>query len=110
MMNEPLSPPIGPPGPWGDRRLGVGAGLQPPPNTPKLSPMGLEGRITRIEGAAVAAFVFLLVAFGSGYVLLSNQQAANTAAITGKLDTLSAQVADVKTDVAVLKERTASKL
>lgn len=71
--------------------------------------MGLEGRINRIETAAVGAFIFLIVTFGGGYVLLSNQQAANTAAITSKLDALSAQVGDVKTDVAVLKERTAPK-
>ena len=97
---------VGPPEPWGPRVLGQGQGLKVPPEKPKLSGMAaLEARVNRIEGAAVAAFVFLLVAFASGYLLLSNQQAAQTEKISTKLDVLTAQLGEVRTDVAVIKER-----
>lgn len=65
----------------------------------------IEGRLTRLEGAAVAAFVFLIVAFGSGYVLLSSQINAGTERLAGKLDGVSGSISKLQTDVAVLEER-----
>lgn len=65
----------------------------------------LDSRLTRLEGAAVAAFVFLIVTFGGGYVLLSNQINAGTERLAGKLDGLSGSISRLQTDVAVLDER-----
>lgn len=69
----------------------------------------LEARISRLEGGAVAAVIFLLATFGGGYVLLSNQGNSNTDRLAAKLDTLTEQVAVIRTDAAVLKERSAPK-
>jgi hypothetical protein len=65
----------------------------------------IEGRLTRLEGAAVAAFVFLMATFGGGYVLLSNQMNAGTDRLSAKLDAIAGSVSDLKADVAVLEER-----
>lgn len=65
----------------------------------------IEGRLTRLEGAAVAAFVLLMATFGGGYVLLSNQMSAGTERLSAKLDTISGSISDLKADVAVLDER-----
>lgn len=101
---------VGPPAPWGLRSLGQGQGLKSPPKEPNLSDMAaIEARVSRIESAAVAAFVFLLIAFASGYLLLSNQQAGQTERISAKLDTLTAQIGEVRTDVAMVKERVPEK-
>lgn len=70
------------------------------------SAANLESRLTRLEGAAVAAFVFLIVTFGGGYVLLSNQLNATTARLESKMDTIIGDLSDVKSGVAVLEERT----
>jgi len=65
----------------------------------------LEQRISRLEGAAVAAFVFLIATFGGGYVLLSNQLNDSTQRVEAKLDALIGEVSEVKSGVAVLEER-----
>lgn len=65
----------------------------------------IEGRITRLEGAAVAAFVLLMATFGGGYVLLSNQTNTGFERLSDKLDVISGSVSELKADVAVLDER-----
>lgn len=65
----------------------------------------LDGRITRLEGAAVAAFIFLIVTFGGGYVLLSNQMASGFDRVGGKLDVMSRDIGKTQSDIAVLEER-----
>lgn len=65
----------------------------------------IEGRLTRLEGAAVAAFVLLMATFGGGYVLLSNQMGANTERLSAKLDAIAGSASELKADVAVLDER-----
>ena len=64
---------------------------------------GLEQRVTRIEGAAVAAFVFLIVTFGGGYVLLSNQISSGFERVGDKVDAVSSQVAEVSERTARLE-------
>lgn len=69
----------------------------------------IEKRVTRLEGAAVAAFIFLVVTFGGGYVLLSNQISASTERLADKIETVSKQVSDVDRSVARLEGASESK-
>ena len=50
-----------------------------------------------------AAFVFIIVMFAAGYLSLSSKLDAGFDRIGTKMDTLSAAVGEIKTDVAVLK-------
>lgn|GEM_PF-5012458 len=72
----------------------------------------LEKRISTLEGdhrallvAFGAAFVILIAAFAGGYLALSNQISSGFDRIGNKLDAMSADIAQTKTDVAVLEER-----
>lgn len=108
MTDAPYHENVSPkPGPWGHEKLGAAGGLHTPEESPKLPNMAtLAGRVSRMEVGGVIAFFTLLITFGGGYVLLAGQQAAATDRLASKLDAISTQLGDVKTDVAVLKERT----
>lgn len=108
MSDEPYDKTLAPtPGPWGTRRLGDAGGLHMPEEPPRLTPMAsVEGRITRLEGAAVAAFVFLLLAMTAGFFRLTDAATESDKAMAARLERIDATLGEIRTDVAILKERT----
>lgn len=72
----------------------------------------IEKRVSTLEGdhralmiAFGAAFVILISAFGGGYLALSNQISSGFDRVGTKLDVMSGDIAQTKTDIAVLEER-----
>lgn len=110
---------VAPPAPWGPRPMGQGAGLRPAPSDPNNGDISereqIAGRVDRLEsdhrfllGSFGAAFVFLIVMFGSGYLALAAKIDSGFSASAQRSEALAASLSEVRTDVAVLKERMAS--
>jgi len=96
-----------------------GAGLRAAPSEPNNEDMSergqIAGRVDRLEsdhrfplGAFGAAFVFLILMFGSGYLALAAKIDSGFSASAQRSEALAASLAEVRTDVAVLTERMAS--
>ncbi len=73
-------------------------------------------RIARLESdhrallvAFGAAFVILIGTLGGGYLALANKIDSGFSGAAQKSDALTAQVADIKTDVAVLTDRSSQR-
>ncbi|PZT99866.1 MAG: hypothetical protein DI624_04120 [Brevundimonas sp.] len=66
----------------------------------------LTSRMQRIEVAWVSGMAFVLVAFASGFLFIAAKMDSSFARMDDKLDALGSQVSEVRSDVAVLKERT----
>lgn len=106
-----------PPAPWGARPLAGGIGLRQLPNDPNSNDMTkdqLSSRVDRLESehralliAFGAAFVILLAAFGGGFVFLAGKLDTGFSQVSQKIDATNAVSAQILSDVAVLKERTA---
>ena len=74
----------------------------------------LSNRVDRLENdhralliAFGAAFVILLGAFGGGFIFLAGKLDTGFSQVSQKIDTTNAVSAQIQSDVAVLKERTA---
>ena len=62
-----------------------------------------------VIGIFGAGFMVLLAAFASAFLILSGDIRSGNEKLAVKLDTISTQIGDVKTDVAVLKTQTAKR-
>lgn len=62
-----------------------------------------------VIGVFGAGFMVLLAAFASAFLILTDDIQSGNEKIAVKLDTISAQISDVKTDVAILKTQTAKR-
>jgi outer membrane murein-binding lipoprotein Lpp len=72
----------------------------------------LAGRVDRLEGdhralliAFGAAFVIIIGAFAAGYIALAAKIDAGFAQSAQRTEGLSSNIAELKTDVAILRER-----
>jgi hypothetical protein len=72
----------------------------------------ISARVDRLEGdhralpvAFGAAFVVLLAIFGGGFMAIASKLDAGFAASAQRDEAITASIAEVRTDVAVLKER-----
>ena len=72
----------------------------------------IDKRVSTLEGdhralliAFGAAFVILITALGGGYLALSNQISSGFDRAGTKFDVISSDIAQTKTDIAVLEER-----
>ena len=63
----------------------------------------LRGDVRQVLTATVGSAVFVLGALATGFFFLLGQVGAGNEKVVAKLEAISTQLADVKTDVAVLK-------
>lgn len=65
----------------------------------------VDGNFKFVLTALGGGFVFLMVALATGYLLLAGKIEDGNSRVLAKLEAISTQIADLKTDVAVLQDR-----